>query len=146
MKRTVLHSTSEGAPPMGLALGLGFGRRLGIACYSTTMICPMAVLLDSFIAAMPRKFWWDAMAIGAMTPPPPPAPPNNSLALSSISKKVSTRCRRSSYERFLEGCSSPFMRLAEHVTALRAWCKQCVSGRRKPDVLCPGVVPWYMWS
>ena len=27
---------------------------------------------------------------------------------------------------FLEGCSSPFMRLAEHLTALRAWCKQCL--------------------
>ena len=27
----------------------------------------------------------------------------------------------------LEGCSSPFMRLAGHITALRAWCKQCLS-------------------
>ena len=26
--------------------------------------------------------------------------------------------------RFLVGCSSPFMRLAEHLTALRDWCKQ----------------------
>ena len=32
---------------------------------------------------------------------------SNSLALSSISKKVGTRCRSPSYERFLEGCSSP---------------------------------------
>ena len=24
------------------------------------------------------------------------------------------------------GCSLPFMRLAEHLTALRAWCKQCL--------------------
>ena len=46
----------------------------------------------------------------------------NSLALSSISKNLGTRCRSPSYGRFLEGCSSPFMRLAEHLTALRAWC------------------------
>ena len=25
-------------------------------------------------------------------------------------------------KRFLVGCSSPFMRLAQHLTALRAWC------------------------
>ena len=25
-------------------------------------------------------------------------------------------------KRFLVGCSSPFMRLAENLTALRAWC------------------------
>ena len=43
-----------------------------------------------------------------------------SLALSSISKKVGTRCRSPSYERLLEGCRSPFMRLAIHLTALFA--------------------------
>ena len=32
------------------------------------------------------------------------------------------------------------MRLAEHVTALRAWCKECLPGRRKPDVLRHGIV------
>ena len=54
----------------------------------------------------------------------------NSLALSSICKKVGTRYRSPSYERFLEGCNSPFMRLAEYLTALRgfAWCKQCLPG------------------
>ena len=26
------------------------------------------------------------------------------------------------------GCSPPFMRLAEHLAALRAWCKQCLPG------------------
>ena len=45
---------------------------------------------------------------------------SNSLSLSSISNKVGTRCRSLSYERFLEGCSSPFMRFAEHLTAHRA--------------------------
>ena len=64
----------------------------------------------------------------------------NSLALPSISKKVGTRCPSPSYERFLEGCSSPFMRLAEHLTALRAWCKQCLPGWWKSDVLRPGGV------
>ena len=65
---------------------------------------------------------------------------SNSSALPSICKKVGTRCRSPSYERFLEGCSSPFMRLAEHLTALRVWCKQCLPGWRKPDVLRPGIV------
>ena len=65
---------------------------------------------------------------------------SNSLALPSISKKVSTRCRSPSYERFLEGCRPPFMRLAEHPTALRAWCKQCLLGGSKPDVLRAGIV------
>ena len=36
--------------------------------------------------------------------------------------------RSPSHERFLEGCSSLFMQLAEHFTALRAWCKQCLPG------------------
>ena len=51
-----------------------------------------------------------------------------SLALSSTSKKVGTKCRSPSYERFLEGCSSAFMQLAEHLAALRAWCKQWLPG------------------
>ena len=34
--------------------------------------------------------------------------------------------------------SSPFTRLA--VTVLRAWCKQCLPGRWKPDAHRPGVV------
>ena len=55
-----------------------------------------------------------------------PEKKRNSLALSSISKKIDKMCRRPSYERFLEECSSPFMRLAEHLTLLRAWCKQHV--------------------
>ena len=45
---------------------------------------------------------------------------SNSLALSSISKKVGTRCQSPSYERFMKGCSSPFMRLAEHLMVLRS--------------------------
>ena len=32
------------------------------------------------------------------------------------------------------------MRLAEHLTALRAWCKQCLSGLWKPDMLPPVIV------
>ena len=41
---------------------------------------------------------------------------------------------------FLAGCSSPFMRLAQHLTALRAWCKQMsawsVKTRRAPSRHC----------
>ena len=36
------------------------------------------------------------------------------------SKKVGTKCRNPSYERFLGGYSSPVMRPAEHLMALRA--------------------------
>ena len=32
-------------------------------------------------------------------------------------------------KRVFVGCSSRFMRLAQHVTALRAWCKQCLPAR-----------------
>ena len=32
------------------------------------------------------------------------------------------------HKRFFVGCNSPFMRLAEHLTARRAWCKQCLPG------------------
>ena len=35
-----------------------------------------------------------------------------------VSKKVRTRCRSPPCKRFLVGCSSTFMRLAEHLTAL----------------------------
>ena len=38
------------------------------------------------------------------------------------------------------GCSSPFVQLARHLTAVRAWCKQYLPGQRKPDVLRPGIV------
>ena len=72
------------------------------------------------------------------------ATPENKVthwSLPSISKKVGTSPSLSpSYERFLEGCRSPFMRHAEHLTAIRAWCKQCLPGRLKPDVLRPGTV------
>ena len=53
---------------------------------------------------------------------------SNSLALSPRSKEVGTRCRGPSYERFLEGCSSLFMRLAEYLIAVCAWCKQWPPG------------------
>ena len=49
-------------------------------------------------------------------------PENESInwALSSICKKVPLT------KRFLVGRISPFTRLAQHLTALHAWCKQCL--------------------
>ena len=44
------------------------------------------------------------------------------------------------HKRLVVGCGSPFMRLAEHLTVLRAWCKQCGPGRRKPGMLRPSIV------
>ena len=62
---------------------------------------------------------------------------SNSLALSSISKNEGTAYRNPSHERFLEGCSSPFVRLAEHLMAPRTWCKAMsawlVKTRRAPS-------------
>ena len=55
-----------------------------------------------------------------------------SLMLSSICESAS--------QAVLSRMHSPFMRLALHFTALRAWCKQCLSGRWKPDMLRPGIV------
>ena len=49
---------------------------------------------------------------------------------------------RLAHKRFLARCSaicsSPFMRLAEHLAVLLAWCKQCLPGRWKPYVLPSG--------
>ena len=61
--------------------------------------------------------------------PPPPFFRSIHSKLSSVCKKVPTRGRSPSYERLLVGCSSASMRLAEHLTVLRAWCKQCLPGR-----------------
>ena len=53
---------------------------------------------------------------------------SSSLALPSTSEKAGPRRQSPSYERFSEGCNSPFMRLAKHLTALRARCQQCLPG------------------
>ena len=37
--------------------------------------------------------------------------------------------RNSTQKRFLVGCSSPFMRLTQNLTTLRASCKRCLPGR-----------------
>ena len=42
---------------------------------------------------------------------------------------------------YLIACSSIFMQLAkQELTARGAWCKQCLPGRCKPDMLRPGIV------
>ena len=73
------------------------------------------------------------------------ATPENKVAhcsLSAISKKVGTRCRSPSYERFFEGRSSPFMRLARTphgasrlVQAMSAWLVKirCAPSRHSRD-------------
>ena len=57
--------------------------------------------------------------------------------------QISRRCHPYAsplHKRFLVGCSSPFMRLAKHLTALRAWCKQMsawsAKTRRAPSRHC----------
>ena len=42
--------------------------------------------------------------------------------LSSVREEVRPRCGSAPHKWFLVMCSSPFMQLAEHITALRAWC------------------------
>ena len=52
-----------------------------------------------------------------------PSPHSERSALPSICKKVASQTVLS------KGCSSPSMRLADHLTTLRAWCTQCLPGR-----------------
>ena len=56
-------------------------------------------------------------------------PPCIHSTLSSICKQVRTRYRNPPHKRVLVGYSSPYMRLAQHLTACRAWCKKCLPGR-----------------
>ena len=45
--------------------------------------------------------------------------------------------RRPPHKRFLVGCSPPFfMRLAEHLTALQAWCKKAMSAWPAKNPTC----------
>ena len=55
-------------------------------------------------------------------------PPFHST-LSSICKKVRTRCQRPPHKRFLLliGCCASFLRLTEQLTALRDWCNVCLA-------------------
>ena len=61
----------------------------------------------------------DTVSPGASSPPPP----------GESFDAVIHMQENPPQKRFLAGCSSPFMRLAKHLTALRAWCKQCLLGR-----------------
>ena len=73
--------------------------------------------------------------INHATPPPPPHWSTNRFIQCchpSICKKLRTRCRSPLHKRLLVGCSSPFMRLAKHLTANRAWCKQICAWAMKP--------------
>ena len=47
---------------------------------------------------------------------------------------------QSRYKGSIVACSLPFMCLAGHLTARRAWCMQCLPGRSKPDMLRPGII------
>ena len=56
--------------------------------------------------------------IGAATRAPSPPPPPSIDSFDAV-----IRMQESSPQNiFLVGCSSPFMRLAEYLTAFRAWC------------------------
>ena len=57
----------------------------------------------------------------------------------SLDAVIDTR-ERPPQRRFIVGCSSTFMLLSQHLTALRAWCKQCLPGRWKADVLRVSIV------
>ena len=57
-------------------------------------------------------------------PYPPPSPRER-----IICHKAHPRFGSLPHMRFLVGCSLPFMPLAEHLTAFRAWCTRCLPGR-----------------
>ena len=50
-------------------------------------------------------------------------------AVNLVCKKVRARRGSPPHKWFIVECSSPFMRLAEHITANRAWCRRCLPGR-----------------
>ena len=93
--------------------------------------------LTSTTVRAPNRYTWAPH--GLTTPPPlsfheyPPPPPLIKCdAIMHVQESPP-------HKRFLVGCSPPSMRLAEHITALRAWCKQCLPRRWKIDVLRPGI-------
>ena len=59
-----------------------------------------------------------------------------------MQESIHKMLKSASHQCFLVGCRSHFVPFAEHkhLTALRAWCTRCLPGRRKPDVLHPGIV------
>ena len=73
--------------------------------------CDTAVLADTF-------------EFGLRTPfsPPPPSVLNYFAAVIYMQESLP-------HKRFLIGCGSPFMRLVEQLTVLRAWGKHFMPGR-----------------
>ena len=59
----------------------------------------------------------------------PPLPQSLFEACYRICQKVRARRGCPAHKFFLVGCSAPFVRLAEHLTKLRAWCTRCLPGR-----------------
>ena len=74
-----------------------------------------------------------------------PSPPQRSIGCSLTRKQINEfntaihTQESPPHKWFLVGCSSPVKRLAKHLTTPCAWCKQCLPGRPKPDVLHPGI-------
>ena len=62
-----------------------------------------------------------------------------SLEAAPPEKKSINSTLSSIRKRFEVGCSSPFMRLVEHLTAFRASCKQFPPGPSNPDELRPSI-------
>ena len=77
---------------------------------------------------------WSSVWTGYRSPSSSPDPQNWKLPLPPTCKKIRTRCGVPFHKRLLLGCSPPFIRLAEHLTVLRAWWTRCRPGRRKPDI------------
>ena len=78
-----------------------------------------SLLLLSYAKVTPRTCLTGKPARGYSVNPP-----------SHLTNGVDGRTRKKNpLSHLTVGCSSPFMRLAEHLTALRAWCKQCLPGR-----------------
>ena len=60
-----------------------------------------------------------------------PVPGSTQDGIPPVIGRCHPYARKSASEAVLSviGCSSPFMRLSQHLTALRAWYKQCLPGR-----------------
>ena len=64
------------------------------------------------------------------------ATPENKSVHSTLSFKIQ---KVLPHRWFLLGCSSPFLRLAQHLTALRAWCKKFFLVNESPMCSVPAL-------
>ena len=89
-----------------------------LACAPTPDWVPSVEFQDIAVAGVSLPFHRRAIMSGESIIGPAPAP-------CDMQKKYArTSCESLPDRHFFVGCSPPFIRFAEHLTALRAWCRR----------------------